>query len=117
MTTRSGLIVETSTNESTFSTNSGQMSFACASPRFAGAPERLQGAVADVQEARLAAHRERAAAHDLHPGVLLRVVRGGDADAAVELELADGEVDHLRPHHPEVEDVRAAVHGAVDQRG
>ena len=44
-------------------------------------------------------------------------MRGGHADATVERELADGEVDHLRSHHPEVEHVRAAVDGSVDQRG
>ena len=42
-------------------------------------------------------------------------MRRGDADAAVEPELADGEIDHLRSDHPQVEHVRAAVDGAVDQ--
>ena len=61
----------------------------------AGGVADLQRAVADVEEARLAADRQRPAPHDLHPRVLLRVVRGGDLDAAVELELADREIDHL----------------------
>ena len=78
---------------------------------------KLGRAVADLEQARLAAHRQRAAADDLHPRVLLRVVRGGDADAAVEPELADGEVDHLGADQPEVEHVGARVGGAVDQRG
>ena len=52
---------------------------------------------------------------DLHPRVLLRVVRGGDADAPVEAELADGVVHHLGADHPEVEDVGAAVGRAVHE--
>ena len=116
ITTRSGLIASTSTKESTFSTNPGQMSFGVHLAALGRRPERLQRAVAYVQQARLAAHRQRTAADDLHPGVLLRVVRCGDAHATVEPELADRVVDHLGADHPEVEDVRAAVSGAVDQR-
>ena len=37
-------------------------------------------------------------------------------DAAVETELADREVEHLGPDHPEVDNVRAAVHGTRDHR-
>src|ERR1041385_1602154 len=44
---------------------------------------------------RLASDRQRPAPHDLHPRVLLRIVRGGHADAAVELELPDREVQLL----------------------
>ena len=77
---------------------------------------KLEGAVAHVEEARLAADRKRAGADDLHPRVLLGVVRGGDADAAVEPELADGEIDHLRADEAEVEHVRAGIGRAVDQR-
>ena len=72
------------------------------------------GPVAHVQKARLASDRERAPPDDLHPGVLLRVVRGGDGDPAVEAQLADGEVDHLRPDEPEVEDGGAGVGRPVD---
>ena len=79
--------------------------------------QHARRAVADLEQARLAADRQRAAPDDLHPRVLLRVVRGGDEDAAVEPELADGEVDHLGADQPEVEDVGAGVGGAVDQRG
>ena len=75
-----------------------------------------QGPVADVEEARVAADGQRAAADDLHPRVLLRVVRGGDGDAAVEPELADREVEHLRADQPEVEDVGARGRGALDHR-
>ncbi len=72
---------------------------------------------ADLLEAGVASDRERAAAHDLHPRVAARVVRRGDADPAVERELADREVDHLRAHEPEVENVGAAVRRALDRRG
>ena len=115
-TTRSGRIAAGSTNESTRSTKPGQMSSSRTSPRRVARAEPAQRAVADVQQPRLAADRQRAAPDDLHARVLLRVVRGGDADAAVEPELADREVDHLRADHPEVEDVRAAVGGALDHR-
>ena len=54
--------------------------------------------------------------HDLHPGVLLRVVRGGDHDPAVEAERADREVDHLRPDEPDVDHVGARLGRALDQR-
>ena len=74
------------------------------------------GAVADLQEPGVAAHGERPAADDLHPRVLLRVVRRGDRDAAVEPVLADREVDHLGTDHPDVEDVDARVRGAADHR-
>ena len=74
------------------------------------------GSIAHVQKSRLAADRQRAAADDLHPDVLLGIVRGGDLDPAVEPELADGEIEHLRPDHAEVEHVRAGRDGALDHR-
>ena len=83
------------------------------SPRAASRHSPRHRAVAHVEQAGLAADRQRAAAHDLHPRVLLRVVRRGDRDAAVEPELADREIDHLRADEPEVEHVRAAVGGAL----
>ena len=46
-------------------------------------------------------------ADDLHPRVVLRVVRGGDHHAAVEPELADGEIDHLGADEADVEHLRA----------
>ncbi len=77
---------------------------------------RLRGAVADLEKPGLAADRQRPAPHDLQPGVLLRVVRGGDHDPAVQRELPDGEVDHLGPDEPEVEDVRAGRRGSLHHR-
>jgi hypothetical protein len=68
-------------------------------------------------ETRVSSDGKRARAHDLHPRVLLRIVRRGDAHAAVEAELADGVVDHLGADEPEVEDVGAAVGRPFDQRG
>ena len=82
-----------------------------------GRAEAGQRAVAHVEEARVPADGKGAAADDLHPRVLLRVVRRGDGDAAVETERADGVVDHLRPDQPDVEDVGAAVGRALDRRG
>src|SRR5438067_1737532 len=75
------------------------------------------GPVAHVEEPRLAADRERAAPHDLHPDPLLRVVRGGDHDPAVEAFATDREVEHLGADQPDVEDLRAGVGRALDRRG
>ena len=75
-----------------------------------------QRAVAHVEQARVAADRQRPAAHDLHPGVLLRVVRRGHRDAAVELELADREIDHLRADHPEIEHLGSGIGCAFAHR-
>jgi hypothetical protein len=76
--------------------------------------EAGQRAVAHVEQPRLAADGQRAFADDLHAGVLLRVVRGGHRDAAVEAEVADREIDHLRAHEPDVEHVGASVASALD---
>ena len=76
----------------------------------------LLGPVAHVEEARIAADGESAPADDLHPGVLLRVVRGGDHDAAVEVELADPEIEHFGADHPDVLDLGAAVGGSLHDR-
>ena len=78
--------------------------------------ERALRVSPDVLEPRVAADGKRTGAHDLHPGVLLRVVRRGDAYAAVEAELADRVVDHLGADQPEVEDVGASVGRSLDQR-
>ena len=75
---------------------------------------RAQRPVADVQQPRFAADGQRAFADDLHPRVLLRVVRGGDGDAAVEAERADREIDHLGADHSEVEYLGAAPRPAPD---
>ena len=44
-------------------------------------------------------------------------MRGGDGDAAVEVERPDREVDHLGTGEADVEDVCAAVARALDRRG
>ena len=75
-----------------------------------------QRTIADLQESRVAADGQRAAAHDLHPRVLLGVVRRGDLDAAVEPLRPDREVEHLGADHPEVEHVGTAVRRAADRR-
>ena len=82
-----------------------------------GGAEAGLGACAYLLEAGVAADRQRATSHDLHSRVAARVVRRGDADPAVERELADREVEHLGPDEPEVEDVGAAVGCALDCRG
>ena len=75
------------------------------------------GAHAHVLEARVAADGQRPGPDDLHARVLLRIVRRGDADPAVEPELADRVVDHLGADHPEVADVGATVRGALHHGG
>ena len=116
ITTLSGRIASSSTNERTLSTKPRQTS--CCAHRAAtlDGAEGRQRASSHLVEAGVAAHGQRAPADDLHAGVLLRVVRGGDADAAVEPELTDCVVDHLGADHPEVVYVSAAVCGALDQR-
>ena len=79
-------------------------------------PESGLRAGADLVETGVASDRQRAAADDLHPRVLLGVVRSGDADPPVEAELADGVVEHLGPDQAEVEHLGAAVGCAVDGR-
>ena len=76
-------------------------------------PEARFGSSSDLREPGVAADRQRAATDDLHPGVLLRVVRRSDADAAVEGELGNRVVEHLRPHEPELDDLGACVGEAV----
>ena len=115
-TIRSGAIASRSTKPSTRSTKPSQTSTGSTVPARRVAPLAADGAVADLEQPRLAADRQRAAAHDLHPGVLGGVVRGGDHDPAVEPELPGREVDHLGADHPEVGDVDAAVGDAVDHR-
>ena len=75
-----------------------------------------EGTVADLEQPGLAADGQRALADDLHPRVLLGVVRGGHGDAAVQAARADREVEHLGPHEAELEDVGAAVRRALDHR-
>ena len=75
-----------------------------------------QCSVADVQQARVAADGHRAAADDLHARVLLRVVRGGDLDSAVEVEVADRGIEHLGADEPDVDDVRPGGRCALDHR-
>ena len=81
-----------------------------------GRGRRGHGPVADVQKARVAADGQRASAHDLHPGVLLRVVRRGHLDAAVEPEVADGEVEHLGADEPDVDHLGPSGRSALDRR-
>ncbi len=78
-------------------------------------PKR-HGLVADVQQSRVPADGQGPPADDLHPGVLLRVVGGRDGDTAVQLEVADREIDHFGADEPEVEDVGAALRRPADQR-
>ena len=99
------------------STKPGQTSSGVIVPRSVTGPKPAWATDAHVLEAGVAADGQGAGADDLHARVLLRVVRRGDADAAVEPELADGVVDHLGADHPEVADVRAAVCGAFHHGG
>ena len=79
-------------------------------------PREGECAVADVEESRVAAHGQRPAAHDLHAGVLLRVVRRGDHDPAVELEVTDREIDHLGTDKADVEHLATRAGRPVDDR-
>ena len=76
----------------------------------------LQGAVSDIEQARCSADRQRAAADDLHAGVVLRIVGGGNGDATVELQIADREIEHLGADEAKLEDVGSSVRGPVAHR-
>ena len=80
----------------------------------------------DVADPGVAGERQRALADQLHPGVGLGVVRGGDHRAAVELARADQVVEHLgrdharrrsrsRPRRSGPRAARAAIAGAVSR--
>src|SRR5438270_253725 len=74
------------------------------------------GAVSDIEQARCSADRQRAAADDLHAGVVLRIVGGGNGDATVELQIADREIEHLGADEAKLEDVGSSVRGPVAHR-
>ena len=85
------------------------------SPRDRSGPDGTgHGPIADVQKAGVAADGHRAPADDLHAVVLLGIVRGGHLDPAVELEVADREVEHLGADEPDVDDVRPCVSRPLD---
>ena len=44
-------------------------------------------------------------------------MRRGDSDPAVQPELSDGEVELLRPHHPDLDDVGTGSRGSRDRGG
>jgi hypothetical protein len=84
----------------------------------AGRRERvLLGQVLDLEQPRVAADRTRTLAHELHAVVVLRVVAGGDHDAAVDTLVEGGEVDLLGAALTDVEHVGTGVAQALDQRG
>jgi len=73
------------------------------------------GPTANLGETGVASDRECAPPDDLHPRVLLGVVRCGDADAAVEGQLGDRVVEHLRADAPDVDDIGSTVGCALDR--
>ena len=75
-----------------------------------------QCSVTNVQQARVAADGHCASADDLHPDVLLRVVRGGDLDSAVELEVADRCIEHFGADEPDLDDIRPSGRCPLDHR-
>ena len=122
ITTRSGFTAFTSMKDRTASTNLGQMSSWRTCPR--DCPSDMSSRA--MARARMSNRPESPPTGSaprrtiFMPGVLLRVVRGGDHDPALEIEVADGEVDHLGPDHPDVDDVGArlgrAAHGRLGHR-
>ena len=63
--------------------------------------------IADGRDPGVSGECERSLANELHAGVGLRVVRCGDHRAAVELPLADHEIEHLGADHPGIDHVGA----------
>src|SRR6185503_15958873 len=110
-TTLNGLMTAGSMNDITCSTYGSRTSFVVTWPRRDAAADHL----ADLGEPFLAAQRERLLAHHLHAVVLLRIVRGGDLDAAVVAVARDREVQHVGRDHPVVDNIGALRGGAVDE--
>ena len=116
-TTFSGCTAEASMKPSTRSAKAGSTSrsldLAAPLRRREVAGQRRRRA--HLVEPRVAADRQRPAAHDLHAVVLRRVVRGGHDEPAVEAAVGDREVHHLGADEADVDDVGAAVAGALDR--
>ena len=88
-----------------------------ASRRRAPWPRPASISALHVADPGVAGERQGALADQLHPGVGLRVVRGGDHRAAVELARADQVVEHLGRDHAGVEDGRALDDHPVAELG
>ncbi len=71
--------------------------------------------VADVADARVAAQRKRLAAHHLDAVVLLGVVRRGNLRPSVVPVPGDGVVQHVRAHHPVIDNVGSLRACALDE--
>jgi hypothetical protein len=72
--------------------------------------------VADVADAGIAAERGGAFPDHLDAVVLLRVVRGGDLRAALEVVLDDRVIQHVGAEHAVVDHVRPLLARALDER-
>ncbi len=67
----------------------------------------LHELLADRRQARIERDRLGLRTRELHPVILRRIVRRRDHHAAVEGELADGEVERVGRNHPDIDDVGA----------
>ena len=118
ITTRSGRIASTSTNESTRSTKPGRRR--PASPRLCARPAEPRPRRAPGRGCRAAPSRRRPAARPRRT-IFIPVYSLGLCEAVTQIppsspSSVDGEVDHLRPDHPDVDDVGAGVRGPLDHR-
>jgi hypothetical protein len=59
----------------------------------------------DIPDPGVAGKRQRPLPDQLHPGIGLRVVGGGDHRAAVQFPRSDQVIEHLRRHHSGVQDL------------
>ena len=102
-----------SMKESAWARYSSQMSTSSKEPPPGAWPRPASISRLDVADPGVAGERQRPLADQLDPGVGLRVVRGGDHRAAVELARADQVVEHLGRDHAGVEHRRALEDQAV----
>ena len=106
-TTFIGFTLAGSMKESAWARNSSQMSTSSSEPPPGAWPSPASISRLDVADPGVAGERQRPLADQLDAGVGLRVVRGGDHRAAVELARADQVVEHLGRDHAGVEHGRA----------
>src|SRR4029450_4597785 len=71
--------------------------------------------VANIEESSVGRDRGDVLAHEFHSVVLLRIMRGGDDDAARVVVSADCEIEHVGGDLTDVDDVNAGVHETLSE--
>src|SRR6185312_4431429 len=88
--------------------------FAVLDAAFAGDEFARRRDLAELQD--LLAIEGAAPEHDLEAVIVRRIVRAGDLDAGIGLELVHGEIEHRRRAEPDAQHLEAAGAEPADQR-